>query len=1260
MKGRSPGVSDMRRILCIRTLVSALGCLIALLAVGFGVAAAVPAPAPSRPGCDVGGRVTRFERLSIEQGLSENTVIAILQDHQGWMWFATREGLNRYDGYEFTVYEPDPQDPASLSNGFITALYEDRSGVLWVGTLHGGLNRFDRATETFTRYLHDPEDPTSLSHNRVRAIYQDRDGTLWIGTHGGGLSRFAPETGAFTHYQHDPGEPASLSNNVVRAIYQDRSGTLWIGTYGGLNAFDPTAGTFTRYLHDPDDPHSLGEDLVMSIGEDGSGALWAATYGHGLERLDRATGRFEHFTHDPDDPHSLSDDEVNVVFTDRSGTLWVGTESGGLNQQVLGADGNTSFEHYVSSDRDPHSLSHDAVRAICEDQGGVLWIGTYGGGISKLNRATQAFGHYRRDPDDPNSLIDNAVMAFFEDEGGGVWIGTAGGLDYLDFAAQTFAHYVHDPDDPHSLSDNRVWSIHQDRAGIVWAGTMGGVLNRLDPATGVFDHYQHDPDDPHSLPHYQVAAIHEDAGGRLWVGTYGGGLSQLDRATGAFTHYRHDPDDPHSLRDNAVLAIHEDHAGILWIGTESGGLARFDRAAGTFTSYTYSPDDPQGLSHNGVAAIHEDREGVLWIGTLGGGLNRFDRATQVFTHYRQQDGLPGDRVLGILEDGGSLWLSTSNGLSRFDPRSGVFHNYDASDGLQSSAFGTGAYHQGVSGRMYFGGLNGFNAFHSAHIQDNAHPPPMAITAFKKFNETVETHVPADAHIALSYRDNFIAFEFAALDYAAPHKNQYAYRLEGFDPDWVYAGTRRYASYTNLRGGRYTFRVRGSNNHGVWNEEGMAVRITVAPPFWQTMWFWGAALLTLAGGLLGAYRLRVKGIEAHSRQLERQVTERTREIEQRTQQLTALYRADEELYRHLDLDHVLQALVDIAVDILQADKSSLLIWDAAREELVVRVARGFQPETLSTMTFARGEGAIGQVIVTGQPLMVEDTHADERVARHVTEPEGIRSLMHVPLEIGGRMFGVFNVDYVQPRVFGEDEVRLFTSLAQRAALAIENAQLYEQSQQVAVMEERNRLARELHDSVSQALYGIALGARTARTLLERELDGAEVKGKLDHPLDYVLSLAEAGLTEMRALILELRPDALEREGLVAALQRQAAALRVRHELDVQAELGEEPDLPLDVKEALYRIAQEALNNVLKHAQASRVTIRLWDDAGDLVLQVQDDGVGFDPTKEHPGHLGLRSMQERTARMGGRLEIESAPHCGALLRVCIPRPILPRSG
>lgn len=858
------------------------------------------------------GQSVRFERISLEQELSQSTVYCMLQDSKGFMWFGTEDGLNKYDGYTFTVYKHDPENPNSLSNNEVRSIYEDQSGALWVGTV-GGLNKLvpnenEEAHPKFLHYKNNPDNPNSLSHNAILSIYEDRSGGLWIGTEDGlnklvpGESQEAPPK--FIHYNNDPENPSTLSHSVIRSIYQGRSGALWIGTEGGLNKLVPNENkesppTFVHYKNDPDNPNSLSHNVIRAIYEDGSGALWIGTEG-GLNRFDREQQTFTHYKHHPDHPHSLSHDAIRSVYEDQSGVLWIGTWGGGLNalDPRLNQGKKQPFTHYKNDPDTPNSLSHNRVRSIYQDRSGVLWIGTEDG-LNKFDRKKAKFIHYKHDPDNPNSLNNDVVWSIFEDRSGILWIGTwGGGLNRFDREQNTFTHYEHNPNNRHSLSDNVVWSIYEDRSGGLWIGTKGGlnkvIQNETKGSHPEFIHYTNNPHNPNSLSSNNVRSIREDQSGTLWVGTHGDGLNKLVPSKNAgspptFIHYKANPDNPNSLSNNNVWSIHEDQSGSLWIGTWGGGLNKLipNENAGdspVFRHYTSDPDNRKSLSNNRVLSIYEDHTGVLWIGTAFG-LNKLVPSENAgspptFIHYTEQNGLPNDVIYGILEDNqGNLWLSTNKGLSKFNPQSGTFKNYDTRDGLQSDEFNVGAYHKSRNGEMFFGGVNGFNAFYPDQVEDNPHVPPIVITAVKRFDEIVKRDISATDEINLSYKDKYLTLEFVALHYTIPEKNQYAYRMEGFDEDWIYAGTRRVASYTNLDPGNYVFKVRGSNNDGVWNEDGVSMRITITPPPWQTWWAYMLYAIFVVGALYGIRRYELNRIRLKNQlKLEHMEAEKLKELD----------------------------------------------------------------------------------------------------------------------------------------------------------------------------------------------------------------------------------------------------------------------------------------------------------------------------------------------------------------------------------------------
>jgi two-component system sensor histidine kinase ChiS len=832
------------------------------------------------------GPTLRFRHLTTEKdGLSNDVVTCILQDHQGFMWFGTLSGLNKYDGYTMTTYQHWRSDPNSLRDDHITTLYEDRSNTLWIGT-SAGLHRFDQTSEQFLYY------PT-FGTEGILAIHEDSAGILWIGTNTNGLFTYDRATEHVVHYLPIPDDPHSLGADVINSIHEDSSGTLWIGTENGLNMLDRSTGKFVHYQHDPENPHSLSHNRIQMIYEDHLGILWVGTgldyeadVG-GLNRFDKITGLFAHYPYNPKDKNSLSHGNVKSVYEDRTGTLWIGTENG-LN---IFDRATEKFIHYRHDPLDPYSLSDNDINVIYEDRSGVIWFGTVNGGVNTYARHKEKFALYQPDPNELNSLSGRVIGAIWEDHTGILWIGTHGnGLNRLDRTSGQYTHYVHNPENSDSLSHNNVSALYEDHEGVLWVGTNGG-LDRFDRATERFTHYSHDPENSNSLGANYVKVILEDHTHTLWVATEDPAtLNKFDRATGTFTRYQKNPEDPNSLSSYGVRALYEDRSGILWLATYSG-IYRFDSQTETMTQYRHDPEEPHSLSSDYVWSICEDRDGVLWFGTTKG-LNRFDRTNEQFTCYTKENGLSADRIYGIrVDEQNKLWLSTSNGLSTFDSKREHFKNYGVSDGLQSSDFVIGAHYQSNSGEMFFGGTNGFNAFYPDSIRENPRIPPIVITDFQIFNTSVPVGEWKDGRsiptksitetktIELSYKENVFSFEFAALEYTAPEKNQYAYKMEGFDEDWIYSGTRRFVTYTNLDPGKYVFKVKGSNNDGVWNEDGISITIIITPPFWATLWFRFSMLGLVIGGMIGIIYGRLRAVEARSRRLQRQVEERTRELQE---------------------------------------------------------------------------------------------------------------------------------------------------------------------------------------------------------------------------------------------------------------------------------------------------------------------------------------------------------------------------------------------
>jgi signal transduction histidine kinase/CheY-like chemotaxis protein/streptogramin lyase len=582
--------------------------------------------------------------------------------------------------------------------------------------------------------------------------------------------------------------------------------------------------------------------------------------------------------------HGLSQSSVYCILQDSKGFLWFATEEG-LNRY----DGY-KFKVYKRDSKGSNSLKNDWIWTIIEHPDGVLWLGTNGGGLHKFDLEKETFTNYQAIPGDPGSLSNNIVYSISADPGGMLWVATANGLNRFDPASETFKRYRHDPAKPGSLSHNDIRKIYSDHAGTLWIGTSGGGLNKFESQNETFTCYKSEPFNEKSLSHDSVRCIYEDRSGVLWLGTYGG-LNKYDKKNEIFTRYRNEPGNPGSLSHDQVFSIYEDRTGTLWVGTFGGGLNRFDRDQETFLRCRTRPGETGSLGKSSIYFIHQDQPGILWLGT-DGGLQKFDREKERFIRYGIEDGLPNEVIYGLLEDEqGNFWLSTNKGLSMFNPGRETFRNFDTGDGLQSNEFNLGAFHKSRNGEMFFGGINGFNSFFPAHIKINRYKPPIVITGLMIFNKSVtigetvrgvkvlDKDISRTREIRLSYNHTVFSFEYAGLNYALPAKNQYAYKMEGLDTGWNYVGDQRFATYAHVPPAEYVFRVKGSNNDGVWNEEGTSLKITIIPPIWKTWWFYMLCALGLLFLVLGIHRLRVRQLKKQEKKLTQLVKERTQELEQ---------------------------------------------------------------------------------------------------------------------------------------------------------------------------------------------------------------------------------------------------------------------------------------------------------------------------------------------------------------------------------------------
>ena len=833
----------------------------------------------------------KFKHITNDQGLSNSTIEAIFQDKRGFIWFGTRDGLNRYDGYQMTVYRYDPRDSNSISDNYIRYIYEDRHNTLWIGTING-LNRFDPERNKFIHYKHNPADGGSLSNNLVNCICEDQKGDLWISTFGGGINQYRSKEDDFIHFRHQPGKTRSLSDDRVNFLYEDTQGNFWVGTETGLNLFNRDNGGFRTYKN-LSDTTNKGNNVIRVIKEDRLGNLLLGTEDNGLLLFDYKTGAFRQFRHQEKDPSSLASNLLRSILPDRQGNIWVGSVNGGLD---LFHEATGSFSHYQNEPDNQFSLSQRTVSALFQDDQGNMWVGTHRGGVNLYMPNTEKFRLYRQEPE-PNSLSYNDVKAFCEDSHKNIWIGTdGGGLNLFDQKNNNFQHYKYDPYNPKSIGSNEVLDIMEDSQGNLWVGTWGGGLclfnkgggqelsrrggggrSSSSSISGSFTRYLNNPSDRHSISSNFIQKIFEDRTGNLWVATYYGGLNLFDRRTKQFTRVIEDPTQATRLQGNNIVSINQDKGGNIWIGTDDGGLNRLDSATKRFSHYFNNEEKTPDLR-----VIFTDSKGRLWVGQTG--LYLFDPAHQSFSLYTDKANLSTEFIKGMTEDEqGNFWISTANGLMQFNPETYAFRKYNTADGLQGLEFEAGAYLRTQDGQMLFGGVNGFNAFYPENIKINTFIPPVYITDFQIFNRKIiagtndsplDSDISLTRKIKLSYRQSTFSFGFAALNYTASENNQYAYKLESWDKDWNFVGNERKASYTNLSPGTYTFRVKASNNDGAWNDQGPAITIRITPPFWDTWWFKALVLVSAVAGIIAFYqfkrRLELRKLEEQKREEMHQV------------------------------------------------------------------------------------------------------------------------------------------------------------------------------------------------------------------------------------------------------------------------------------------------------------------------------------------------------------------------------------------------------
>ena len=801
-----------------------------------------------------------------------------MQDSRGFMWIGTRNGLNRFDGYQFLNFRYDAADSSSLSNNMINDMAEDHYGNIWLAT-QGGLNMYERKTGRFIRYMHEDKAKGTISSNVLNRLVFNGPGHLIIAMQNGGLDNFDINKRTITHlYIATDGKP----EYNFRTVYTDPSGIIWAGSGStGLYRLDLKKHLF-RNIALSDDRHQVNRRNVVCIHNDAHGNLWVGTQDDGLFYLNIATNSCKQFLHKKDDPASISANTIYSINNDAEDNLWVGTENGGLCIMDAGTGKFTTYQH---DDIDNNSINGNSVYGICRDRSNNMWVGSFGGGVNLWKSTSGSFALYRHNTS-ANSLSNNYVLDFCELRDGNILIGTdGGGMNKFNPATNSFNCYKQPQNNTNGITGNYVLAVKPDAEGKIWIGTWGDGLSILDPKTNIFRNFKKTNGTQNGIAGNNIYYILHTADGKTWLSVFNGGIDCYDPKTGSFVNYRSDPANPQSLSSDRVYVMFEDHEHMLWMGTSDAGLEELDRKTMTFTRFVHD-EKKNSISNDGVTDIYEDRKGRLWLATLSG-LDLFDRHTKQFKVYNKANGLPSDIIYSIREDNdGLLWISSNSGLSGFDADKQIFHNYTIEDGLQGDEYKPHAALKDRNGRMYFGGINGFNVFDPARVKKQNSFAPLVITGFQLFNKEInaakndsdasplKTNITDTRKLFLSYKQSVFSFEFAALDYGFTDRKQYACLLHGFDSDWNYIGNHTQAAYTNLSPGTYYVKLRYRNSQGYWSPVAMPLEIVIVPPFWLTWWFVTLGILLVIGAIYGLFRLRLHTIETQKYRLEKLVHERT--------------------------------------------------------------------------------------------------------------------------------------------------------------------------------------------------------------------------------------------------------------------------------------------------------------------------------------------------------------------------------------------------
>ncbi|MES2149224.1 MAG: two-component regulator propeller domain-containing protein [Pseudomonadota bacterium] len=1164
-------MSRLRRATLQAVLAALLACQLA------GPARAAPA------------RTLRFEHLSVDQGLAQESALAIVQDQEGFIWIGSQAGLSRYDGYRVTTYRNAANDAASLANNWVRVLHLDRKGRLWVGT-DSGLERYEPATNGFTHFA--PQEPAKRGNgNRhIRAIADDGANGLWVGT-GDGLQHLDLASGRFGLWHHDPDDRASLADDQVNALARDAGGRLWVGTSSGLDSLAPGVRGLTHHTLDgADNKFNVVQALLVDAGQN----LWVGSLA-GLEtwKIGAPPGQRRRLGA----AEGLHAGRITTLLQDVDANIWVGTHSEGLYRWQP-AEGR--FANYRHNASDSHSVADNQISALYRDRVGTFWVGTWYAGASRVDLNSGGFARIVRPADTPAAAAENKVRAILDDGHGKLWLATNGGLSHLDPANGETSALHPRPDQAGGQAEAPANALARDRQGVLWIGGGAGI-SRFEPASASFSRISLTPGDADGDT---IRGMLADSKGVLWIASRGG-LHRFEPQTRALHTYRHDPADSTSLADNVVRPILEDRRGRLWVGTFDG-LDLLDRASGKFRHFRHDARDSSSLSHDEVHYLLEDRAGALWVGTAAG-LNKMVAGPDGSLHFQRygvKDGLADDAIAAMLEDrAGRLWVSTNTGISRLDPATGSWRNFSAADGTIEGAYFDGSALQGTDGALYFGGFNGITAFNPPAISDNLIAPRAVITGFQIFNKPVAVSHPgllkgpieSATDLTLAAADSVFSLEFSGLHFAAPMRNRFAYQLEGFDEGWVNTDAgKRFATYTNLDPGSYVFRVKAANKDGVWSADAASLRIVILPPWWKTWWLRTLVLVLVAGSAFGAYRARMSSLRRQQQQLEHQVRARTQEIAQQNRLLERqkleldLQRRDAENQRaeaeqrrsdaerqkvevehqkeNVELAHRnISILSEIGREMTATLDMETIMSTVYRHVHHLMDARtfgiGFLREDLGLVEFPYSidQGMRSKIytrrmdepnqfavwcLQNRREIFINDLEAEydnyigrEGVDKLAQAPRADGSasmlpgsIMYAPLIVKERVLGVLCVQSVEKNAYRRVHLDMLQTLAAHAAVALDNARAYRQLEETqARLVEQERQVRQNTEQLALANRALQENDERLRLAKQKAEDATRQKSEFLANMSHEMRTPLAGVIGMLGFAL--------RDGLLQATTRE---------------------------------------------------------------------------------------------------------------------------